>query len=297
MPENFLEELCRNYERMERAIQFMADNFKARPGLDEIADHAGLSKFHFNRVFRRWAGISPGRFIQFLSLEYAKQKLAQSQSLLDAALETGLSGPGRLHDLFVSMEAMTPGEYKQGGTGLAISYGFSPSPFGLCLAAQTPRGICQLGFTHAEGRDQALEALQASWPGASLSQDQIRADKLVQSIFDPGRAWSAQPFHLHLKGTNFQVKVWKALLSIPEGSLLNYQSLAAFLGKPQACRAVAGAVAANPVAYLIPCHRVIAKTGKIHQYRWGAARKKALVAWEAARVDPNRPEGGAEPSP
>lgn len=270
-----------DYRRIEEAIEFIGENVSNQPSLDEIADSVCLSKFHFSRMFRRWAGISPGRFLQFLTLEQTKQRLAESQSLLESSLEAGLSGPGRLHDLFVTLEAMTPGQFKKMGAGLRIEYGFGPTPFGQCLLALTERGICHLGFVAGEDRAGALESLYPAWPEAEFRENRDRVGPLIAEIFTPGRASEDQPFHLLLKGTNFQVNVWRGLLAIPPGNLVSYQDLAGLIGRPQAHRAVASAVALNPVAYLIPCHRVIAKNGRVHRYRWGAARKKAMVGWEA----------------
>jgi AraC family transcriptional regulator of adaptative response/methylated-DNA-[protein]-cysteine methyltransferase len=240
-----------------------------------------LSKYHFQRLFKRWAGISPTQFLHFLTLEYAKERLRESHSVLDAALDAGLSGPGRLHDLFVTFEAITPGEYKRQGAGLQITYGFHDTPFGQCLLATTERGICALYFVQDGDRMAALEQLAEHWPQARLEENASQTQPLVDRIFAPDSAKQARPFHLLLKGTNFQVKVWQALLAIPPGALASYQDVAAYLGKPNGARAVGGAVARNPVAYLIPCHRVINKAGEIHRYRWGATRKKAMVGWEA----------------
>ena len=271
-----------NYQRIEKAIRFIEEHFKARPNLDQIAASAHLSRHHFDRLFKRWAGVSPMQFMQYLTLNYTKQKLAESRSLLDTSLEAGLSGPGRLHDLFVTFEAMSPGEYKKQGAGLDIIYGFSDSPFGECLLAITGRGICHLGFLENDRRASALDQLIAKLPRAAFSENHDRTAPVVKAIFDPDRTAGRGPFNLYLKGTNFQIKVWQALLRIPEGWVVSYADIAAYLGRPQAFRAVANAVARNPVGYLIPCHRVIAKSGRIHQYRWGTARKKALVGWEAA---------------
>ena len=272
-----------DYQRVEKAIQFIGENFRSRPSLDQIAQSVHLSKFHFERVFKRWAGISPIQFMQYLTLDYTKQKLMQSQSLLDTSLEAGLSGPGRLHDLFVNFEAMTPGDFKKQGAGLEIDYGFSDSPFGACLLAFTRRGICHLGFVGKDGRSAALNGLFEAWPGARYVERSEPVRKLVGRIFSTDRQRRNDPFNLYLKGTNFQVNVWKALLAIPEGWVVSYQDVAAFIGRPKSFRAVANAVAINPVAYLIPCHRVISGSGNIHGYRWGAVRKKAMVGWEAAR--------------
>ena len=272
-----------DYARVEKAIRFIEENFKRRPNLDEIAASVHLSRYHFDRLFKRWAGISPMRFLQFLTLDYTKGLLAEAESLLETALSAGLSGPGRLHDLFVTFEAMTPGEYKARGAGLAVSYGFFPSPFGECLIAATQRGICHLGFVETEGRGKALEMLFDHWPGARFGESPGTIAPTAEAIFSLGETRRPGPFNLHLKGTNFQVNVWKALLAIPEGWVVSYRDIARHIGAPRASRAVAGAIAINPVGYLIPCHRVIAGTGKIHQYRWGAARKKALIGWEAAR--------------
>ena len=243
-----------------------------------------LSKYHFNRLFKRWAGISPIQFQQILTLEYAKEKLADARSLLDTAFDAGLSGPGRLHDLFVTFEAMTPGEFKKMGAGLEISYGFDYTPFGQCLVAVTERGICHLGFVDKDNRAEAFNHLQQNWPEATLFEEETRIRQIVSRIFRLKQPADSRPFHLHLKGTNFQVNVWRALLTIPVGSIVSYQDIAALIGHPKAFRAVANAIAINPVGYLIPCHRVISKSGKIHQYRWGSARKKAIVGWEASHA-------------
>lgn len=273
-----------DYQRIEKAIRFVEDNFTSQPTLDQIAESVHLSKYHFNRLFKRWAGISPIQFQQFLTLEYAKQKLANARSLLDTAFDAGLSGAGRLHDLFVTFEAMTPGEFKKMGAGLEIAYGFDFTPFGQCLLAVTERGICHLGFVVNGNRSEAFNYLQHTWPEATLFEDQTRIRPLVRRIFRLKHPGDSHPFHLHLKGTNFQVNVWRALLTIPVGNIVSYQDIAAHIGHPKAFRAVANAIAVNPVGYLIPCHRVIAKSGEINQYRWGSARKKAILGWEASRA-------------
>lgn len=272
-----------DYQRVEQAIRFLEANFRRHPSLDEIADSVHLSKYHFQRLFKRWAGISPTQFLQFLTLEYAKERLLESQSILDAALDAGLSGPGRLHDLFVTFEATTPGEYKKQGTGLQITYGIHDTPFGKCLLATTARGICALHFVQSSDTSTALKPLTDHWPQASLVEDRSQIQPLLKQIFAPASTGQSRPFHLLLKGTNFQVQVWQALLTIPPGTMVSYQGVAAYMDKPNAARAVAGAVARNPVAYLIPCHRVISMTGKAHRYRWGTARKKAMLGWEASQ--------------
>jgi len=251
-----------DYSRVEKAILFLEQNYHRQPELHEIADSVHLSEFHFQRLFRRWAGITPKRFVQFLTLEHAKQLLADSRSVLDATYDAGLSSPGRLHDLFVNIEAMTPGEYKAQGAGLRITFGFHPSPFGECLVAVTERGICGLGFVDAGGRAQ-----------------------LLRRIFGGEKRDANRPPTLVLQGTNFQIKVWEALLKIPAGSVTSYQDLAATVCSRRAARAVGSAVGKNPIAYLIPCHRVLRKAGVTGGYHWGAARKKAMLAWEAAQIE------------
>ena len=272
-----------DYRRIEKAIQFIEDHFKSQPSLDQIAASANLSRYHFDRLFKRWAGISPIQFVQFLTLDYTKHQLAESRSLLDTALAAGLSGPSRLHDLFVTFEAMTPGEFKEQGRGLQIEYGFCDSPFGKCLLAATERGICSFGFIDADRKAAAVEDLYQNWPESRFRENPAGIGPLVADIFTTAPNETRRPFNLLLKGTNFQVNVWKALLRIPEGRVVSYQDIAGLIGRPKSFRAVANAVAINPVAYLIPCHRVITKNGKIHQYRWGSARKKAILGWEAAR--------------
>ncbi len=273
-----------SYRRIERAIGYIEHNFRAQPDLDEIACSVNLSRFHFDRLFKDWVGITPLQFLHFLTLDYAKEQLRETKSVLDAAIDAGLSGPSRLHDLFVTFEAMSPGEFKGLGAGLTIDYGFHPSPFGPCLLALTERGICHLAFLDDTDGAQvlALQHLSKAWPHARFREQHRCTGPVVEQIFNSASTGGTRPFHLLLKGTNFQINVWKALLAIPAGHLVSYQYLATTLDRPQAFRAVASAVAANALAYLIPCHRVILGTGRIQQYRWGSARKKAIIGWEAA---------------
>ena len=274
----------KDFQRIEKAIQFIEENFKYQPTLDQMAQSVHLSKYHFDRLFKRWAGISPIQFMQFMTLDYTKQRLIESKSLLETALDAGLSGTSRLHDLFVTFEAMTPGDFKKQGSGLKISYGACDSPFGECLLATTQRGICYFGFIDSGRRSETLGQLFDTWPGSEFIENPAAVCPMVHDIFRIDHQKSARPFNLQIKGTNFQINVWKALLDIPKGFIVSYQDIASYIGHPKAFRAVANAIAINPVAYLIPCHRVIAKSGKIHQYRWGSLRKKALIGWEAANT-------------
>jgi AraC family transcriptional regulator, regulatory protein of adaptative response / methylated-DNA-[protein]-cysteine methyltransferase len=265
-----------DYARIERAIRFLEDRHHEQPALEDLAGHLGLSPFHLQRLFSRWAGVSPKRFLQFLTVEHAKAALRESRSVLEAAYATGMSGPGRLHDLFVAVEAVTPGEFKSGGAGLTLRWGLSESPFGTCFLAATDRGVCALSFVR--GQAEGLEALRTEWPSARLVEERREMVALTERIFSSaGKAPG-----LLLKGTNFQLKVWSALLRVPQGAVTSYEALAADAGLRGATRAVASAVAANPVAYLIPCHRVIRKSAQLGEYHWGAHRKQAILAWEAA---------------
>jgi AraC family transcriptional regulator of adaptative response/methylated-DNA-[protein]-cysteine methyltransferase len=283
-----------DYARIERAIGYLETHAREQPELRAIARHVGLSEFHFQRLFRRWAGVSPKRFLQFLTADYARRLLERSHTVLDAAHDAGLSGGGRLHDLMISIHAATPGELRQRGAGLVLRYGFHPTPFGECLVALTGRGIAALAFVTAT-REQALAELQARWPHATLRRALADTRAIAEHAFAPARR--GQPLTLHLPGSNFQIKVWEALLRVPPGAALSYETLAESIGAPRATRAVASAVARNPVAVLIPCHRVIRKTGAFGEYHWGPARKQALLAWEAAQVEgaaPNRDEIGPD---
>jgi len=277
-----------DYSRIERAILFLEENYHRQPELREVAESVNLSEFHFQRLFRRWAGISPKRFIQFLTLEHAKRLLGESHSVLDATYDAGLSSPGRLHDLFVNIEAMTPGEFKARGAGLRITFGFHPTPFGECLLSVTDRGICGLGFIDAGGRAPLLRDFQARWPEAHWEENTRLTLPYIRRIFGGEKRNGNLPITLVLHGTNFQVKVWEALLRIPMGSVVPYEDLATTVCSARAARAVGGAVGKNPIAFLIPCHRVIRKAGGIGGYHWGAARKKAMLAWEAARTQSDR---------
>jgi AraC family transcriptional regulator of adaptative response/methylated-DNA-[protein]-cysteine methyltransferase len=270
-----------DYQRIERAIMFLEKNALRRPDLKEIAESVNLSEYHFQRLFKRWAGISPKRFLQALTLERAKEALKSSGSLLDVTYGTGLSSPGRLHDLFVNMEAVTPDEFRKQGASLKIRYGFHPSPFGECLVAVTDRGISNLAFVPQGSRTRIIRELKKQWKHAEVREDPSASKPYADRIFNAAK--SADPLTLYLKGTNFQIKVWQALLNIPSGTVASYEDIARKIDKPSAVRAVANAVAHNPVAYLIPCHRVIRKTGAIGGYRWGSARKMVLLAWEAGK--------------
>lgn len=271
-------QLCDDYQRIEQAIYFIEEHYQRQPELREIAESVGLSEYHFQRVFTRWAGISPKRFLQFLTKENAKELLKHS-SVLDATYSVGLSSPGRLHDLFVHTEAVTPGEYKARGDGLTIRYGFHSTPFGEALIGLTERGICHLSFVQG-GHEAALSNLKADWKNASLLEDFSATEPLIAPVFSLGH--SSAPLSLYLTGTNFQLKVWEALLNVQPGKVTTYEQIAAQIGHPTALRAVGTAVGHNPIAYLIPCHRVIRKMGDFGNYRWGPARKKALLGWEAA---------------
>ena len=273
-----------DYDRIERAILFLEENYQRQPELREVAQSVNLSEFHFQRLFRRWAGISPKRFIQFLTLEHAKKLLGEAQSVLDATYDAGLSSPGRLHDLFITIDAMTPGEFKAKGAGLRIGYGYHANPFGECLLCVTERGICGLGFVDTGGRAGILRDYKSRWPQARWEENARLTQPYVSRIFGGQRPNGGRPMTLLLQGTNFQIKVWEALLRIPMGAVVPYEDLAAKVCSTRAARAVGSAVGKNPIAFLIPCHRVIRKAGGIGGYHWGAARKRAILAWEAART-------------
>lgn len=265
------------YEVVANAIAYLRTHAYTQPSLQELASSLGLSEFHLQRIFTEWAGISPKRFLQYVTKEHAKQALKNSSDVLSAALNAGLSGAGRLHDLMVSCEAMTPGEIRMQGDGLEIRYGSASTPFGNALIAWTARGICHFEFCDEPVAD--LSILKAQWPRATLLPDQAGAADFVARIFPkvPGRG----QLHLVLRGTNFQIKVWEALLRIRPGQVVSYGHLASMVGSPKAARAVGSALAANTIGYLIPCHRVIRESGEIGNYRWGDDRKIALLAWEA----------------
>jgi AraC family transcriptional regulator, regulatory protein of adaptative response / methylated-DNA-[protein]-cysteine methyltransferase len=272
---------ARDYTRIALAIGFLRENAAARPDLATVARHAGLSEHHFQRLFTRWAGVSPKRFLQWLTLEDARRRLAATRNTLDLAAELGLSGGSRLHDLFVTLEAVSPGEALGGGAGIDIRWGLHDSPFGSALLGLSTRGICALHFV--DGADEARERLHETWPRAALQRDQDGTAETAQRIFAPLRE-ARQPLSVLVKGSNFQVQVWRALLALPAGALTTYGELATAIGRPGAARAVGSAVGANAIAYLIPCHRVIRASGVISDYRWGAERKAAMLLREAAQA-------------
>ncbi len=281
IPENY-RQLNSDYPMIERAIRYLEENASHQPELSEIASAVGLSEFHFQRVFTRWAGISPKRFLQFLTKESAKELLDRSENLLDTTLQVGLSSLGRLHDLFITTEAVTPGEYKSRGIGLTIHYGLHPTPFGQCLIGVTERGICHLSFVESsEGG--AVDELAAEWQKARMIENPRKTESFVEPIFNVDHHRD-KPLQVYLRGTNFQIKVWEALLQIPSGRVSTYQQIAEQVGRPGATRAVGTAVGHNPVPVLIPCHRVIRKLGEFGNYRYGAARKKALLGWELSKA-------------
>lgn len=272
-----------DFSRIAEAIGYIKNNFRSQPGLDEVAEKIHLSPFHFQRLFTEWAGVSPKKFLQYITVENAKKMLKEDQaSLFDTAFETGLSGTGRLHDLFINIEGMTPGEYKLGGQSLSINYSFAESPFGNILVASTPKGVCHISF--ADNEEEALAILKNMFPNATYKQMVDLLQQNVLYIFT--HDWSKlNEVKLHLKGTDFQLKVWETLLKIPMGRLATYGDIAKRIDHPNASRAVGSAIGDNPVAYLIPCHRVIRSTGVFGQYMWGADRKAAMIGWEAIKTD------------
>ncbi|HEY3475363.1 MAG TPA: methylated-DNA--[protein]-cysteine S-methyltransferase [Anaerolineales bacterium] len=276
-------QLAEDYLRIEQAILYLENHYKDQPELGEVAANIGLSEYHFQRLFTRWAGVSPKRFLQFLTKEGAKDLLDRSENLLDTTHQVGLSSLGRLHDLFVTVEAVTPGEYKSGGAGVTIRYGLHPTPFGKCLIAATDRGICHLSFVRSSEGD-AIDSLVSEWKQARMIEDYRATAPLIGPIFDLRYSNQRKPLSVHLRGTNFQLKVWEALLEIPAGEVTTYAGIASRIGKPGATRAVGTAVGHNPIAVLIPCHRVIRKVGEFGNYRYGILRKKALLAREFSQL-------------
>ena len=281
------QQLSRDYKIVEKAIAFIEGHHGAQPSLARIASAVNLSEFHFQKIFSRWVGISPKRFLQFLTKEHAKKLLKQSKNLLDVTYDSGLSSPGRLHDLFIHCEAVTPGEYKVMGKGLTIRFGFSHSLFGKCMIASTSRGLCALRFVRDMHKSEIIQSLKDQWPCADLIEDDPLIDTLVRRIFSFSNLPESAPLHLFVKGTNFQIKVWEALMAIPFGAAVTYQDIANHIGMPGATRAVGTAVGKNPIPFIIPCHRVIRKMGEFGQYGGGRERKMAMIAWESARRTAN----------
>lgn len=271
-----------NYSRIEQAILYLEKNFQRQPELDEVAEKVHLSPFHFQRIFTEWAGISPKRFLQFLTVDFLKQKLNESKNLVDAAESAGLSSQSRVYDLFTTLEAVTPQEYKLKGSGIRIEYGFHETPFGLALIGLTDRGVCWLSFLQTDEDPKfALEAMKEHWNNSVFHQNEELTAVAIGQIFSTKK--NSSKLHLFVKGTNFQVKVWEALLKIPMGQVTTYQSIAQSIQNPNALQAVGSAVGSNHVAYLIPCHRVIRKDGLLGEYRWDATRKKGIIGWEMAK--------------
>ena len=275
-------EASQDYRRIERAIRFLDEHVIDQPSLEDVASEIGLSPFHAQRLFTRWAGISPKRFLGLLTVGHAKAALQAGESVLDATYEVGLSGPSRLHDLFTTYEAMTPGEYKQQGAGLVIRYGVYATPFGDALLLTTERGIAGLSFVD-DAEAEAVEAAREAWPLSRLVEDQEATGALGDQLF--GAAPGSRRPRLLLKGTNFQVKVWSALLQVPPGRVISYLDLATAIDQPRAVRAVGNALAHNPIGFVVPCHRVIRATGVLGDYRWGRLRRRAILAWEAAQSE------------
>jgi AraC family transcriptional regulator of adaptative response/methylated-DNA-[protein]-cysteine methyltransferase len=273
-----------NYQRIEQAIQYLEKNFLRQPELDDVAENVHLSPFHFQRIFTEWAGISPKRFLQFLTVDFLKEKLRQSKNLVEAAESAGLSSQSRVYDLFTTLEAVTPQEYKLSGSGIKIEYGFHETPFGLCLIGVTERGICWLSFLSADqDLKSELEKMKLHWHNSIFHEDISLTKHFLDQIFQI--TTQKQKLHVFVKGTNFQVKVWEALLRIPQGEVTTYQNIATSIQNPNALQAVGSAVGSNHIAYLIPCHRVIRKDGVLGEYRWEPTRKKSMIGWEMAKIE------------
>ncbi|WP_457089429.1 methylated-DNA--[protein]-cysteine S-methyltransferase [Microvirga sp. P5_D2] len=272
-----------DYERVRRIIAYISERWREQPSLEAIADHVGLSTTHVHHLFRRWAGLSPKAFLQALTLDNAKALLTDSASVLDATYEVGLSGPARLHDLFVTHEAMTPGDYKAGGSGLTMRYGFHPSPFGEAILIVTERGLAGLGFVDDSDREAALADMTRRWPKAQYVEDNAAVAPVAKRIFNPSQWQAEQPLRVVLIGTDFEVRVWQTLLRIPRDKATTYSDIARHIGNPAACRAVGAAVGKNPVSFVVPCHRVLGRSGALTGYHWGLTRKQAILGWDAGR--------------
>jgi len=279
-PGGLLGAQSQDYAVVRQVLEYLTENWRDQPPLEDVAAEIGLSPFHMQRVFSRWAGLTPKQFLQALTLDHARQLLRQSASVLDTTYEVGLSGPGRLHDLFVTHEAMTPGAYKARGQGLTIRYGFHPSPFGLALVMITEHGLAGLAFADAGGEQAALDDMRGRWPNAEYVEDSAATAYYVSRVFDPETWTSDTPLRVVMIGTDFEVRVWETLLRIPFAGATTYSDIAASLGKPTAARAVGSAVGRNPISFVVPCHRVLGKSGTLCGYHWGLTRKKAILGWE-----------------
>jgi AraC family transcriptional regulator, regulatory protein of adaptative response / methylated-DNA-[protein]-cysteine methyltransferase len=273
-----------DYEVVRRAIAYISEHWRAQPAIEAIAQAAGVAPTDLHHLFRRWAGLTPKAFLQAITLDHARRLLRESASVLDASYEVGLSGPGRLHDLFVTHEAMSPGEWKSGGEGLAIAYGFHDSPFGTALVMATPRGLCGLAFADPGEERSALADMRSRWPRARIVEDHAETAPLAARVFSPAAWRPDRPLRVILIGTDFEVRVWETLLAIPIGRAATYSGIAAKLGRPNAARAVGAAVGKNPVSFVVPCHRVLGRSGDLCGYHWGLTRKRAMLGWEAGRV-------------
>jgi len=273
-----------DYDIVRKAIAHIRGNWRHQPEVEEIAEAAGVTSAELHHLFRRWAGLTPKAFLQALTLDGARQLLRSSASVLDASYEVGLSGPGRLHDLFVTHEAMSPGEWKSGGEGLTVSYGFHPSPFGTALVMATGRGLAGLAFSDAGGSAAALADMRSRWPRAKYVEDAVRTAPLAQRVFEPKLWRRDRPLRVVLIGTDFEVRVWETLLRIPLGRATTYSDIAGSIGSPKAARAVGAAVGKNPISFVVPCHRVIGRSGELTGYHWGITRKRAMLGWEAGKA-------------
>ncbi|VAW52527.1 ADA regulatory protein / Methylated-DNA--protein-cysteine methyltransferase [hydrothermal vent metagenome] len=270
-----------DYERIAKAIFYITERVQQQPTLDEVSAHLNMSSYHFQRLFSRWAGVTPKRFLQILTVERAKQLLSESKPVLEVSESLGLSSGSRLYDHFVSLEAVTPGEFKKGGEGVVINYATHNSPFGKVFIAMTHKGICKLAFLEQETAREHLQILKQLWPGAKISENSEATKYAVENMFS-GKIKKDRPLSIHVVGTNFQLSVWKALLAIPPGTVTSYNHVASQVGRPRAARAVGTALGSNPVAFLIPCHRVIRQSGELGGYHWGETRMHAIHAWESA---------------
>jgi AraC family transcriptional regulator, regulatory protein of adaptative response / methylated-DNA-[protein]-cysteine methyltransferase len=273
-----------DYERVRSVLANLTENWRDQPSLEDLAKPVGLSEEHLQRLFTRWAGLTPKAFLQALTLDHARAMLKDSASILDTSLEVGLSGPGRLHDLFVTHEGMSPGAYKTKGAGLTISYGYHPSPFGLALVLVTEQGLCGMGFADVSGEAATLDDMMRRWPNAQYTEDSAKTAPYAARIFAPEKWRDGQPLRITFIGSDFEIRVWESLLKIPMGRAVTYGDLAHSIDKPKAARAVGAAVGRNPISFVVPCHRVIGKSGSLTGYHWGLTRKRAIIGWEAGQL-------------